>query len=626
MSNPPIFDPGSVIRQAVALHQAGKVAEAAELYRRVLPQLGDDPQLLYLLGTAQLQLGNYQESAELLGKSLQRTPGNPGALSNRGIALHKLGRLDAALRDFELAAKNAPNYAEAFNNCGGLLNELGRYDAALTKLDRALALVTNYVEAHNNRGNALKGLKRFDEALTAYERALALNPHFAEAHNNRGDALRALKRFDEALAEYDRAIALKPDFAEAYNNRGHALKELKRLEESLADCDRAIALQPDDAHAYSNRSSVLRHLWRLDEAMASSQKALELNPDYAEAFVNQGCVFFVRRQLAQAQACFDRAIARDPGNAEVYWNKALAALQAGDFAAGWELYEARQQNAQLKGEARNFPQAQWSGNEDLTDKTLLIHAEQGYGDTLQFCRYAPRAAEKAAHVVIEAPSALLPLLATLNGEYSFVAFGDPLPAFDYHCPIMSLPRAFHTTLDTIPADVPYLFADPARQQVWRTTLGEKTVPRIGLAWSGQTAHPNDAKRSLQLAQLAPLLELPFAFHCLQKEIRPADAARLKDFSQLRIHADALHDFADTAALVAEMDLVIAVDTSLAHLAGALGKPLWLMLSWAGEWRWLQDRTDSPWYPTATLFRQPVLDDWSDVLATMMARLQAQQIP
>jgi tetratricopeptide (TPR) repeat protein len=546
-------NPNILVQQAMELHRTGQVARAAEIYRQLLGRFPRQPQLLYLLGTAELTLGNAQGSVELLQQSLQLMPNQPETLSNLGNGLHQLGR----------------------------------------PID----------------------------ALVAYTKAITCQPDFSEAHSNRGNILWALKRYDEALAAYTTAIALKPDYAVPYGNRGNVLRDLKRYDEALADCDRAIALAPNYAEAHNNRGNVLRDTARPAEALASYDRAIALKPDYYQALCNRGCALRDLLRLDEARASFEHALALQPEFAAAYWNKSHIHLLTGDFAEGWKLFEWRWKGSNIQHTERIFPKPRWRGERPIAGKTLLIHAEQGFGDTLQFCRYAPLIAALGARVVIEAPRAILPVLATLKGEYTFAKVGTPMPDFDLHCPMMSLPLAFGTTLETIPAEVPYLFADPEKQRAWRERLGTKTTKRIGLVWSGRPGLAPDLTRSMPMRHLAPLTRLPVELHCLQNEIRDNDAAELAQFPQIHTHQDDLHDFADTAALIAELDLVITVDTSVAHLAGSMGRPVWILLPWAGEWRWLLNRTDSPWYPSATLLRQPRIGDWDGVVGEICNRLQ-----
>jgi tetratricopeptide (TPR) repeat protein len=715
-------DVRAVLARAIGLHQAGDAADAANLYRRLLHQIPNDAEILYLLGSAEIQCGRIEEGVGCLEQSVRVFPKQPETLFDIGLGLHRLGRFAPAVEAYDRALALVPTFAEAHNNRANSLRRLGRTAEALAGFDRALALKPNYADAycnrasllvelhrpqealkdaeravalaprlanaHNIRGHALLALNRLEESLAAYERAAALKPDYAEAHNNRGNvllrmnrpeaaldaceralalmpelaeahnnrgiALKDLKRFAEALECFDRAIALKDDYAEAYNNRGNVLRELISPEAALESIDRAIALKGDYAAAYSNRGSVLRDLQRpqqaladqdravaldpanpqacnnrgnalydvgrLEEALADLDRALKLRPDYAAACNNRGNVLKDLMRLPEALASFDAAIALDPGYDEARWNKSLVVLLTGDFANGWRLFEKRWTGSVLKFSARKFSQPLWLGDAPLTGKTLLLYGEQGFGDTVQFCRYAPMAAALGAKVILEVPAALLALVSTLRGDFTFVAAGRPLPDFDLQCPMMSLPLAFKTELDTIPADIPYLFADPIRRERWRSRLGPRTRPRIGLVWSGKPGLRPDLTRSMPFRHLLGLSGLPFEYHCLQKEIRETDRAALSDVPQIKTYTDELADFADTAALIAEMDLVISVDTSIAHVAGALGKPVWILLPWAGEWRWLLDRGDSPWYPTAELIRQTRMGDWDGVVADVSARL------
>jgi Flp pilus assembly protein TadD len=428
----------------------------------------------------------------------------------------------------------------------------------------------------NCRGNVLRHKKSFDAALDSYDRGLALRPDSAEVLCNRGIVLRELKRFDEALASYDRALAIRPDYADALNSRGIVLRELGRLDEALANVDRALAIRPGFAEALTSRGTTLIELKRLDEALASFRRAQAVRPDYADA----------------------------------HWGESFCQLLAGDFGAGWEKYEWRWRTGQAA--LRQFLQPLWLGDQDVAGKTVLLHAEQGNGDTIQFCRYATVLAERGARVVLEVQPALKSLLSCLIGVQQVVATGEPLPEFDFHCPLLSLPLACGTTLQTIPARVPYLTPAPGLVQDWRTRLATDG-PRIGLAWSGNKQHGNDRNRSIALRRLAPLLDCGATLVSLQKGPRDDDRAWLAEHPEVLRYSD-FPDFADTAALISLLDLVISVDTSVAHLAGAMGKPVWILLPAVGlDWRWLLERDDSPWYPTARLFRQRAIGDWDSVI-------------
>ncbi|MFZ1909244.1 MAG: tetratricopeptide repeat protein [Burkholderiales bacterium] len=376
-----------------------------------------------------------------------------------------------------------------------------------------------------------------------------------------------------------KAVAIKPGNPEALVNLGNALQELKRHDQALASYDKALALKPDYAEALSNRGLTLQALKRHDEALASYGKALALEPDFAEAHANLG----------------------------------LLRLLLGDFERGWEEYEWRWKGPSFSASRRNFSQPLWLGEDGVSGKTLLIHAEQGLGDTIQFVRYARQAAEKGATVVLQVQPALKALLASAFGRYQVLAEGEPLPRFDLHCPFLSLPLAFKTRLDSIPAQVPYLAAPVAAIDKWSDRLGQKGVPRIGIVWSGRSTHANDANRSIALTRLMPLRSPDVQLVSLQNEVRAEDARVLTANAQILHFGPELKDFSDTAALVSLVDLVVSVDTSVAHLAGALGKPVWILVPFAPDWRWLLEREDSPWYPSARIFRQPKLGDWDSVI-------------
>jgi len=518
-------------------------------------------------------------------------PTDPVAQYQQALALHQAGRLDEAAKLYRAMLEPFPGNPLLMAGLGTIALQQGNLDEGVRELEAALLIEPDQPMALSNLGMALRSLKRLDEALERLDRAVALAPEFAEAHNHRGIVLRDLKRLDEALAACDRAAALNPGFAQAWNNRGVTLQELNRWPEALASFDRALALNPHAADVHSNRARVLRDLGRLDDSLAACNAAIDLDPGYAPAWLN----------------------------------KAVLLLLSGNYEEGWRLYEWRWKDPEA-APATEFAAPLWLGESSLAGKTLLIDLEQGMGDLVQFCRYVPMAEAQGAAVVIEVSRPLVPLIATLKGNFTLVVRGEALPHFDVHCPLMTLPLAFRTTVATIPGDVPYLYADPARGAIWRQRLGPKSALRVGVVWSGNPAHKNDLNRSIPLPTFAALFELPVEFHVLQKDIQPGDAALLSRFPNVHVHAAQLGDFADTAALMQELDLVISVDTSVAHVAGAAGLPLWLLLPFNPDYRWFLGRSDSPWYPTATLFRQAAIGDWRSVMAKVAARLKIQHEP
>jgi tetratricopeptide (TPR) repeat protein len=432
----------------------------------------------------------------------------------------------------------------------------------------------------------------YERAIQLYDQAIAANPSSAEAYYKRANAQKDLGRLEEAVHSYSEAIRRKPDYAYAYCNRGYVQHRLGQLAESLSSYDNAITLGPTDALAHYNRALLLQDCSRWEEALASYAQAIAINPEFPEA----------------------------------RYNRALTLLLVGKFHDGWQAFEWRWNNAQRLGigELRQFEQPLWLGETSLAGKRLLIHSEQGLGDALQFCRYATLSAILGATVIMEAQEPLLGLLSSLEGVSELIPKGQRVPAFDYHCPLMSLPLAFKTTLDTIPAPPKYLRSDSGKIAQWRNRLGEARRPRIGLTWSGNPNNPVDARRSIALADWIAHLPSEFEYFRLQTQLRPADRVTMDStdciFSFEDFDNGAL-DFSGTAALCECMDLVITVDTSLAHCSGALGRPTWVLLPFLPDWRWLLDRADSPWYPTMRLYRQKRPGDWAEVLSRVATDLR-----
>ena len=601
----------------LALAGLKRFGEAIESYDRALSLRPDTAEVRYNRGNALLALRRPREALDAYERALLARPDHVEALCNRGAALAALGQSDEALLSYDRALAVAPDFSEALANRGNALKALGRLDDALASYDRALAARPGDAQALFNRGVTLHELKRFAEALASYDAALAASPDYAEALSNRGDALRELGRLQDALLSYDHALAARPDYAEALSNRGNVLKLLRRFDGALANYDAALRLRPDYPDALSNRAVTLQALDRLDEALASCDRALTLAPDSIAALTNRASVLQELRRFDEALATYDRAAAIAPDHAEAQINRALLLLLSGDFANGWPAYEWRRKLPSWA--VRGFAQGEWSG-EDIAGQRLLLHAEQGFGDTIQFARYAALAAGRGIDVVLEVQPALAPLLGGLFGLDVVAAGRDPLPAFDRHCPLLSLPRLFATTPETIPSGAPYIVAPADRIAAWTPSLPGEGL-RVGLAWSGHPDNVRDHERSIPFARLAPLTAISGArFVSLQKDIRATDADDFHSCGDVIDLGGALRDFADTAAIIAELDLVITVDTAVAHLAGAMGKPVWVLLPRVPDFRWLLDRATSPWYPSARLFRKGQTDTWDDVIAEVANEL------
>jgi tetratricopeptide (TPR) repeat protein len=502
----------------------------------------------------------------------------------RALRAHEHGEFDKAERLYAAVLQTQPDHFDALHGLGRINYRRGRLDAALALIQAALQADLDRADGFSSLGLVFHALKQFERALTSYDEGLRIAPDDIELLNRRGVALLELGRPAEALQDFERVLAAAADHLEALGNRGNALIKLNRPAEALLSYDRALTISPDNAQLLTNRAAALRRLDRPHEAVMSARRALVSQPDFAQAKFVEG----------------------------------VARLTLGDFS-GWRGYEARWGVGFLASHRRSFAAPLWLGESSLDGKTILLHAEQGFGDTLQFVRYAPRLAGRGAHVILEVQPELARLLSPLPGVTTVIARGKPLPPFDFHCPLLSLPLAFATELATIPAAIPYIAAAEQDIALWRERLPRRR-PLIGLVWSGERSHDNDRNRSLRLETLLPLLKTQATFVSLQHEVRDEDAALLQQQSAIVHVGNRFSDFADTAAVISLLDAVIAADTAVAHLAGAMGKPLLLLLPFGADFRWLRERDDSPWYPTARLFRQPAFGDWTSVVEAVRSQI------
>ena len=559
------------------------------------------------------ELGLHAEALSCLDAALAINRGHFGAWSNRGLALNALARHAEAEISFANALAIKPGDFGALLNRAVALNELDRCAEALACIEQALAISPDQPEALNTRGAILLKLDRAEEALACFDRVLTLAPDHSGVLGNRAVALGRLERFDEALACFDKASSLQPGDFSVSLNRAIALGKLYRYAEALQCVDQALAIQPDHVEALNNRGSTLLRINRLEEALACLDRAVAIDPDHIEALNTRGAILWGMNRAEEARGCFTRILDIRPGHINATNNLSFIDLAFGDLPKGFRGQEIRWQTEMLRRNKPRMSSALWLGQESLEGKTILLCHEQGFGDTLQFVRYLPLVAERAGRVVLAVPPALRSILQSLPARFDIVTEGELLPPHDYHCPIMSLPLAFGTTLDSVPANVPYLAAEPARIADWAARLGQPRKPRIGLVWAGRQTPPVNYPRDMSLQLLQPLLELDAEFISLQKDIPAGDRALLEALPRIARHGESLGDFSDTAALIANLDLVITVDTSVSHLAAAMGKPVWLMNRHASCWRWLRDRDDSPWYPGLRQFRQHSLGDWDGVV-------------
>ena len=542
------------------------------------------------------------------------------ATFERARACHRAGDYHAAARLCLDVLKAEPDQLASLHLLALTAQQLGRPDIAAGLLGRLMRLRPHWGDGHYQLGNVLRAQGDQIGAMAAYRQTLRCRPDHPEALNNLANALQDQGRLSEAIGHYQRALILRPEYPDALCNLGHALRGAGRLDEARQCYDRVLALDPDHADAWNSLGLVHHAAGRGAEARAAVERALALQPDFPTALVNLSNLLQEAGDPAGAIDAVERVLARDPNHAKARNNRALLLLGAGQFEAGWRDYEWRWRASSLGTSRRDQFGPQWRG-EPAEGRTILVQAEQGFGDTLQFCRYVPMLAARGFKVVLDVPPPLVRLMASLAGGAHVVPRGMPLPPVDLHCPMLSLPLGFDTRLESIPGSVPYLAADPVATEAWRRRLAGEGAT-VGVVWAGnpRSALPElaaiDRRRSLAPAALAPLFECPgVRFVSLQKDGPPAPV----EFGLVDPMA-AMTDFADTAALVAALDLVISVDTSVVHLAGALGRPVWLLNRFDGCWRWLDGRDDSPWYPTLRQFRQSRPGDWAGVVARVRRAL------
>lgn len=530
--------------------------------------------------------GNLPQAEHLYRTALQHAPTSPDAWLRLGNLYFDQHRLPEAEQALLKSIQLRPNDFTAHNYLGIVQERQSRLADAATSFRKAVELNPQYPLGHYHLGFALQQLGHTEEAIECYRSALAINPDFAMAYNNLGSALKTQGHIDEAIACFRRTIELKPDFATAYNNLGIALQAQRKMDEALACYLRAVELNPGSHIAHNNLGEFHRRQGRLDEALTYFQQAIELSPDYSTPHLNRSLIWLLQ----------------------------------GDFERGWKEYEWRWPT---NHPPRHFEQPEWDGT-PLPTGTILIHAEQGLGDTLQFIRYASLVKQLVGTVIVECQPPLLPLLRSCAGIDQLVSTGDELPPFDVHVSMLSLPRVLATTVESVPRNAPYLFADPALVTHWDTQLASDTSFRVGIAWQGNPTNPSH-QRSIPLENFAELAVVKgVTFYSLQKThgLEQLDAVRDKfavtEFGAFMDEANGA--FMDTAAVMKNLDLVITADTSIPHLAGGLGVPVWLALPTICDWRWLLDRDDSPWYPTMRLFRQKELGDWNDVFLRIAEEL------
>ncbi len=648
-------DNRNTLQEALRFHQTGNFTEASIIYNRILEKEPDNVDANSLLGTLNLQTGNFDVACIFLQHALVLKPDNAIAHNNLGSAFQASGRLEEAIGKYNQAIALKLDYDEAYYNLGNALQAIGRYDEAIANYKRAIIHKPEDSDTHSNLGNALRKSGKPDEALISYEKAIMLKPHNAELHCNLGAALQGLDRLDDAIISYKQAIVLKPalamahnnlgtllekqhkldesiesynrairhkyDYAEAYKNLGSALHGSGRYAEAITSHEKAILLKPDYPEAYYNLGNTLNELDKLSEALTSYRQSIKLKPHYAEAHNNLGYALLENGMVNDAASCFSRAIEIEPDYADAHLNRSLTLLLTENFKEGWQEYEWRLLIKELS--TGTDLQPTWDGK-PLNGKSILIHTEQGFGDIIQFVRYLPMVKSQGGHVTLECEQSLHRLLKNcdgIDGIIEKVSIRKPISGIDFHILLLSLPRIFDTTLGSIPSDTHYIPVDPVLKEHWRIRLEDNKNIKVGIVWAGNRRHKNDHNRSCSLADFSKLSGIPeISLYSLQKGPASIENNNSAEGMNIINLENDLHDFADTAAAIANLDIVISVDTAVAHLTGAIGKPVWTLLPFAPDWRWLLKRTDSPWYPTMRLFRQTQRNDWDDVLGQVKIAL------
>ena len=620
---PDPMDKDALIDQALddafAAFERGDLADAERYAAAVHALDADDCDSINLLGLVALGRGDFAAAQAWFARATSIDPTDDQAQLNLGLATLELGDAQRALTAFDRALSLDPSSGAANFGRGSALRMLGQLEPALASLRAAQAADGRNLEVLLQCAGVLFDLQRFGDAAPLYEDVLRLSPDNARALLGHAHACLHLNRHDEAVSRYTAYLSRQPGGAEVLNNRASALLGLDRVGEAIDDLERALAAAPTDIRIMSNLSGALRRALRFDDALDWADRALHLDPQSTSAWINRGSTLIDLGRLDEATADLAFASSLAPDDAEIRWTWAWSLLLGGRWTHGLELFEWRLRRSCEAGR-RALAQPLWTGSFGLAGRTILLHADHGLGDTIMCARYVPLVQALGARVVLEVQPALKQLLGSMASGARILGRGEALPAFDCHCPLMSLPLAMRTTPDTVPCPHPYLQAEPERVRAVQQRLGPTRRLRVGIACSGNPAHPDDRLRSMNLASLLQRLPPDADYVCLQKDIRPSDQAWADGASNLLYLKDVLATFEGTAALAACMDAVVAVDTSIAHLAAALGRPTWVLLSRRPDWRWLLHRQDTPWYGSVRLVRQQTWGAWSEALDSVAREL------
>ena len=650
--------PNDQLQNIFAMYQPGNMAQVEQHCKEKLKEFPDAFILFNLLGAAIQAQGRIEEAISAFDQMLLLNPDFSEGYYNRGVALSRMGRTHEAVQDYSNAVKLTPKFYNAHLNLGLELEGLGDHNQAVQSFTRAIDIEPDNAHGYNNRAFSLMNAGRLDAGLDDCEKAISLDPDLPEIHNIRGlifdklgkakravnsfkiavqlkpgsvqfqvnlaKSLNELNDYDQALTYCNQAIESRPNTPDAHFNRGIALQGLMRFEDAIKSYDRTIELAPKFSDAFCNRGICFHQLECIEKGFADFNKAIELNPGNVSAFSNRGLSHRHFGQFEAAEKDFQQALSIKPDDGSTLFNRALLYLLTGDFERGWAEYEWRW----VKSRRRHFSNGKvWNG-EPLSGKIIFIYGEQGFGDFIQFVRYLPLLQKMGARVILECKTALARLMVNFEGYDRLQIRTDDTAGtvqerFDYHLPIMSLPKLFNTVLGTIPSQEPYLTADKSLSRIWQNRIKKGNALDVGIVWAGNPSHKGDRRRSVSLSRFTPLKKIKEVnLYSLQKDAHELWTDTAPETIFTFDFGKEISDFADTAAIIENLDLIISVDTSVAHLAGALGKETWVLLPFSPDWRWLTNRDDSPWYPTLRLFRQPALGDWDSVFKTVTAELTA----
>ena len=604
---------------------AGDLEAAVNSYRRAVELAPQDPLAHLNLGFGLLEMGQHESARASLQAAIAIDNSLHDAHYLLGRSYREQGDLPAAQKAFATSVAKAPNFEFGWRDLGAVQEQQGDKAAALRSYEQACLVQPDNADSAMACAKLMIELEQYAPALNWVERLERLRPDDGAVQVARANALYGLKRYDDALVLADRMLQINANYVPMIMAKGNVYLGQKKFTQALVMFEKARQLVPDLVNAMVNSTVAYQGLDRHEDALRMINQALSTNATSPEVISNFGGVLLSMGQVDQSIDMLQQGLGHSPGNAPLHWNLALALLTKGDLLRGWQEYEWR---VKAKPEfcasgwlSTDAPL--WTGKESLAGKTVVLFHEQGLGDSLQFIRYAMQVGALAQKVYLHVPESLAPLVKHWEPTCQVLRDSDLMPKFDYKIALMSLPLAFGTTADTIPAPIPYLQVEAGLVAQWGQRLGAKQRKRIGLVWSGSTTHDNDRNRSLRLEALRPWLKIDADFICLQKELREVDRHELAHWGErLKFVGDELHSFADTAALAQHLDLIVTVDTSVAHLVGAFGRPVWIMLAKSADWRWMQARTDSPWYPTARLFRQETQGSWQPVLDKIETELQA----